>query len=134
MRNPSRREFLSLQWRTSPGYDHGSGTPRHTPDLPDRNRALPGHARVTLYTERCLAWGGTDCVACFVACPLRGSALVLKDGQPHLQPIDTCTECRRCIEVCRTVNDVGAIRLISREPREASRSPRRYAPEDGGTT
>ena len=61
--------------------------------------------------SRCVAWGGGMCQACYLRCPRRDEAMVLDDGRP-LIVASACDGCGVCVEACRTVNDVGAIRLV----------------------
>lgn len=60
---------------------------------------------------QCLAWGASPCQVCYLRCPLRDEAMVLDDGRP-LVMASACDGCGVCVEACRTVNDVGAIRLV----------------------
>lgn len=60
----------------------------------------------------CLAWGGSACQTCYLQCPLRDEAMTLDDGRP-LVMVSACNGCGVCIEACRAVNDLGAIRLVS---------------------
>ena len=59
----------------------------------------------------CLAWGGSACQTCYLQCPLRDEAMVLDGGKPTIVA-QSCDGCGVCVEVCRTVNDLGAIRLV----------------------
>ena len=67
-----------------------------------------GPWRVVLDTERCLAWGGADCRMCFIACPLRGTALVFEAERPHLVRAG-CDDCGACVPACGIVNDRRAL-------------------------
>ena len=60
----------------------------------------------------CLAWGGSACQTCYLQCPLRDEAIALDDGRP-LVMASACNGCGVCVEACGTVNDLGAIRLVS---------------------
>ena len=60
----------------------------------------------------CLAWGGSACQTCYLQCPLRDEAITLDDGRP-LVMASACNGCGVCVEACRAVNDLGAIRLVS---------------------
>jgi Pyruvate/2-oxoacid:ferredoxin oxidoreductase delta subunit len=62
--------------------------------------------------SRCLAWSGTDCRMCYLHCPLRDEAIALDDGRP-LVMASACNGCGVCVEACRTVNDVGAIHIVT---------------------
>lgn len=59
--------------------------------------------------SRCLAWGGGDCRLCYVRCPLRDQAMMISEGRPVVA--SRCDGCGVCVDVCRSVNDPGAIRL-----------------------
>jgi Pyruvate/2-oxoacid:ferredoxin oxidoreductase delta subunit len=74
----------------------------------------PGAWRVVLDRERCLAWGGSDCRMCTIACPLRGTALVLVAERPHLVR-ESCNDCGACVPACGTVNDLRALHWERRE-------------------
>ncbi|MCH7505434.1 hypothetical protein IID04_07385 [PVC group bacterium] len=60
--------------------------------------------------SRCLAWSGTDCRACYIACPLRDTALKMKDFEPEIDPF-YCDGCALCKTACWTVNDMKAITI-----------------------
>ncbi len=76
-------------------------------------RAHATPCRVALLdVSRCLAWGGSACQLCYLQCPLRDEAITLDDGRPLIMA-SACNGCGVCVEACRTVNDLGAIRLMS---------------------
>ena len=118
----TRRGFLSLLTGTlasgawaEAAPDAGPGT-RGAPADPPAGAPVPGEVRrVALHRESCLAWGGTDCVACYIACPLRGRALVFEAERPRLD-LEVCNGCGDCVRVCRTVNDRGALRWDEAPP------------------
>lgn len=59
---------------------------------------------------KCFAWLASDCQHCYLACPLRGRAIVMHDLKPVIE--DTvCDGCGMCEAACRTVNDLGAIEM-----------------------
>lgn len=129
MQKFSRRNFLTLQWRTPGSRWRRAGSPTsgptafvaqtHTTDGTDPV-TLCG---VTLRADLCLAWGGTNCVQCYIACPLQGIALDLDDGRPILNPV-RCDGCALCVTACRTVNDLEAMRLTRNAARlESCASP-----------
>jgi len=66
---------------------------------------------VIIDSARCLAWGSSPCQVCYLHCPLRDEAIVLDGGRPHVIA-SSCNGCGVCVEACRTVNDLGAIRLV----------------------
>lgn len=59
---------------------------------------------------RCLAWGEGSCQACYLRCPLRDEAILLEGGRPVIVA-SSCDGCGICEQACRTVNDLGAIRM-----------------------
>ena len=61
--------------------------------------------------SRCLAWSGTDCQVCYLKCPKRDQAMTLDGGRPTIVS-SVCDGCGVCVEICRTVNDLGAIQLV----------------------
>lgn len=75
-----------------------------------REISTPCRAIAVMDIPQCLAWGGSPCQTCYLRCPLRDEAIVLDDGRP-LVMASACDGCGVCVEACRTVNDVGAIRL-----------------------
>ena len=77
-------------------------------DGPDRTV----HQRVALLdVSRCLAWSGMDCQMCYLKCPKHHEAMTLEGGRLTIVT-SGCDGCGICIDVCRTVNDLGAIRLV----------------------
>lgn len=79
---------------------------------PEENQAdltLPRVARINV--ARCLAWGNSLCQACYLACPLRDSAIEIRDQKPIIN-ISKCDGCGFCMTACGTVNDQVAIELI----------------------
>ena len=75
----------------------------------DKDAAPRGIAVVDI--SRCLAWSAGECQACYLHCPLRGIAMVIADGKPTVVA-SACDGCGVCVDVCRSVNDLGAIRLV----------------------
>lgn len=75
-----------------------------------------------LDVARCLAWGagpplaslaeGGECQLCYLRCPLRDGAITLECGRPTIVA-SVCDGCGICVDVCRTVNDLGAIQIVS---------------------
>ena len=110
----TRRGFLSLLT----GPLAGGAWAEADPDTGPGTEGAPAPReprRVALHRESCLAWGGTDCVACYIACPLRGRALVFEAERPRLD-LEVCNGCGYCVRVCRTVNDRGALRWDEAPP------------------
>ncbi len=128
MSDLTRRGFLSLlsgpfargAWAEAvPGAEPGrEGAHADSAFAPAR---IEGR-RLALRRESCLAWGGTDCVACYIACPLRGRALVFEQERPRLD-LDVCTGCGDCVRVCLTVNDRGALRWENAPPAGRASAP-----------
>lgn len=109
----NRREFLGLAPRHLLG---GIRTVLHQAMAPVVRR-VADHPSTTqqiavIDLADCLAWGGSACQTCYLQCPLRNEAMTLDDGRP-LVMASACTGCGVCVEACRTVNDLGAIRLAS---------------------
>lgn len=74
---------------------------------------LERHRRVaTIDVSRCLAWGASDCQLCYLRCPLRDEAIVLDGGKPTIVA-SACDGCGVCVTACRTVNDLGAIHVVT---------------------
>ena len=65
-----------------------------------------------LDVARCLAWGAVECQLCYLRCPLRDRAITLDGGRPTIVA-SVCDGCGICVDVCRTVNDLGAIQVVS---------------------
>lgn len=81
-------------------------------------------ARVAVIdASRCLAWGGTECQACYLSCPRREDAFLFYDGRPAIIA-GGCDGCGACVEACRSVNDLGAMQLAEVLPAaDASAQP-----------
>lgn len=77
--------------------------------------SVRGRSLAVIDISRCLAWGASPCQACYLRCPLRDEAMVLDDGRPLIMA-SACDGCGVCVEVCRTVNDHGAIEALPRQP------------------
>ena len=65
-----------------------------------------------LDVSRCLAWGEGHCQLCYLRCPLRDHAMVLEAGRPVVVT-SACDGCGVCVDVCRTVNDLGATQMVT---------------------
>lgn len=84
--------------------------------FPERSAESEPSASSTLVAmvdaERCLAWGGTACQACVLACPLRDRAISLVDLKPVIYS-SACDGCALCQTACRDVNQPeGAIEIV----------------------
>lgn len=87
--------------------------------------SVGGRRLAVIDVTRCLAWGASPCQACYLRCPLRDEAIMLDDGRP-LVMASACNGCGVCVEACRTVNDVGAIRLALDDNLNHTPSPGAY--------
>ncbi len=76
---------------------------------------MPKIARIDV--SRCLAWAGSNCQLCYVACPRRDEAIEMKDLKPMIVP-SICDGCGMCEIACRTVNDTPAVRMVDRKAAE----------------
>ena len=65
-----------------------------------------------LDVSRCLAWGEGRCQLCYLRCPSRDRAMVLEAGRPVIVT-SACDGCGVCVDACRTVNDLGAIQIVT---------------------
>lgn len=74
----------------------------------DRPARVEGDRVAVLDPERCLAWVGLDCQLCYVRCPLREKAIVMREGRPVIVP-ESCDGCGLCEEACRAVNQPPAV-------------------------
>lgn len=75
----------------------------------------PGGPKVArLEISRCLAWSGSDCQLCYIACPLRDQAIHLMDQKPVINPAK-CDGCGKCEEACSTINTSSAITLVIKQ-------------------
>jgi ferredoxin-type protein NapG len=63
--------------------------------------------------SRCLAYADQPCKACVIKCPLTGKAITYDNFKPTIHE-DACVGCGVCEHVCKTVNDLCAIKTISR--------------------
>lgn len=68
-------------------------------------------ARVEI--SRCHAWTGLICQQCYLACPKRDQAIEMRDQKPVIMT-SVCDGCAMCVSACETVNDMPAIRMVSR--------------------
>jgi Pyruvate/2-oxoacid:ferredoxin oxidoreductase delta subunit len=66
-----------------------------------------------LDVSRCLAWSETDCQICYLKCPKRDQAIMLEGSKPTIVT-SVCDGCGICVDVCRSVNDCGAIEVLPR--------------------
>jgi len=82
----------------------------------DQARPLVARINVT----NCLAWTGASCQLCYLACPLREEAIVMRDLKPVIDSF-FCDGCAMCVEACRTVNDLCAVDLVERISRNDGR-------------
>lgn len=74
----------------------------------------PATRRIAMLdVSRCLAWGIGSCQLCYLQCPQRDRAMVLEGGGKPTVVASACDGCGVCVNVCRTVNDLGAIRIVS---------------------
>ena len=88
------------------------GLASSVPALQDR----PATRRIAILdVSRCLAWGAGSCQLCYLQCPLRDRAIILEGDKPTIVS-SVCDGCGICAEVCRSVNDLGAIRLVDALP------------------
>ncbi len=135
---PTRREFLkSLPGQLFQGlfakfHEHqirGHNPDLEKPTLPLKtihssqcensrkrvlNRVMSPYLRqiARLDVSRCLAYSGSDCQLCYVACPRRDQALIIRQSKPMIVP-GLCDGCSMCQTACATVNDLSAVTMIS---------------------
>lgn len=62
--------------------------------------------------SRCLAYADQPCKACVIKCPLSGKAITYENLKPIIHE-DACVGCGVCEQVCKTVNDLRAIKTVS---------------------
>lgn len=60
--------------------------------------------------SNCMAWGAQFCEHCVRGCPIPG-AIYLEEGKPIVQR-DRCVGCGICENVCNTVNQPPAIKVV----------------------
>ena len=79
---------------------------------PVSDRQAPATLRrvALLDVSRCLAWAAVDCQLCYLKCPKRDEAIALEGGRPVVVA-SACDGCGICVDVCRSINDLGAIQL-----------------------
>lgn len=75
-------------------------------------RRLGSERLAVIDIARCAAWGVGTCQSCYLQCPLRDEAMVLCEGKP-IVVASACDGCGVCVEACRTVNDLGAVWLVT---------------------
>ena len=83
-------------------------------------KSEPSRRLAVLDIARCLAWGEGSCQLCYIRCPLRDEAMLLEGSKPMVVA-SACDGCGVCAEVCRTVNDMGAIQLVDAPPSPSQR-------------
>lgn len=77
----------------------------------ERSNEGSGRYLVRLDLTRCLAWGGVSCQLCYLACPLRDSAVEMHDQKPVI--VESCCDgCGMCVTACQTVNDLPALKVV----------------------
>ncbi len=59
-------------------------------------------AGLELLTDRCIAFGGTECDVCVEACPIGEDALILDDGGRPVIRVEGCVGCGVCVRACVT--------------------------------
>lgn len=90
----------------------------------DRSVTEPSHVRMgTAYInrERCLAYNGVICRACFDECPFFRAGITLREERYPEVDRDVCVGCGICEHVC-PAEDRPAIRVRAREVSAAHRS------------
>jgi MinD superfamily P-loop ATPase len=104
----SRREFL----RKFPNYliDHIHKGARACLEYNDKSE-VKGVKVVKLNIEQCLAWEGSSCQHCYLACPLRDQAIKIDDQKPVIMS-SLCNGCAKCVTACQTVNDPPALEMV----------------------
>jgi len=65
---------------------------------------------LTLNVGQCLAWDGTSCQHCYLACPLRDQAISIDDQKPRIET-SLCNGCGACVVACDLINHPGALKL-----------------------
>lgn len=80
-----------------------------TGDVSVINDNSPRIAR--LNRDDCLAWEGSGCQFCYLACPLRDRAVTIEDQRPRIHA-SLCDGCAKCVAACQTVNDSPAIKMV----------------------
>ena len=105
-----RRTFLTSAPQLL--LDRVKGLMRSITAPPSVGKDITSHRVAILDVSRCLAWGTTGCQLCYLQCPLRDRAMVLEGSKPTVVT-SACDGCGVCVEVCRTVNDLGAIEVVS---------------------
>ncbi len=70
--------------------------------------------------SRCLAYAEQPCKSCVIKCPLSGKAITYDNFKPAIHE-DACVGCGVCEHVCKTVNDLGAIKTVPRVTSHGSR-------------
>lgn len=108
-----RRTFLTQMPRQLVASLKGLMSEVSPRDLLGFSADPPTHRRdvAMIDVSQCLAWDASPCQACYLRCPLRDEAIILDDGRPVVMA-SACTGCGDCVEACRLVNDLGAIRLV----------------------
>ena len=59
----------------------------------------------------CLAWSGTRCQSCYLACPKRDEAICFIDEKPAVIA-SSCDGCGKCVPACEAVNSPAAMKLV----------------------
>ena len=82
--------------------------------------ASPQNLVAQVEVSRCHAWGGLICQQCYLACPKRDQAIEMRDQKPVIIT-SVCDGCAICVDACKIVNDLPAIRMVARAPAVANR-------------
>ena len=78
----------------------------HSNDEKEKN--LIAHLNVS----NCLAWNGTTCQICYLACPKRDKAIEIWFERPVIVA-SNCNGCAVCQVACETVNSLPTLRMVS---------------------
>ncbi len=82
---------------------------------PDEKEMPPQDLVAQVEVSRCHAWSGLICQQCYLACPKRDRAIEMRDQKPIIIT-SVCDGCAMCVSACQTVNDLTAVRMVSRMP------------------
>ena len=113
--NDSRREFFREAGRFFTAQIRKIADKGLLNDEDTESREAPSTIMETriarLDITKCLAWQNANCQFCYLACPLRERAIVMRDLKPMID-ISHCDGCGMCEAACNTVNDLHAIAIV----------------------
>lgn len=103
----SRKEFLRF-------FPHrlldffGAWSKSSSEEGEGRAATFSGPRIARILVDQCHAWAGLQCQLCYLACPMRDHAILMRDLKPVIVA-EGCDGCGFCETACKVGNDFSAI-------------------------